>query len=248
MLTSPESEEGASATRMSAARLGRWIAFLLAALAATAFALGFATPPRSGPFCTGSCIAYPYTDAVQFVPRDYLWVVPSIFLTPLFVVLAGCIHGCVPPGKRSLSVIGLCFASISAGMITLDYFIQFQVVAPSLVRGETSGLALFTQYNPHGFFIALEDLGYLLLSVAFLFAGAAFGRANRLERAIRWTFISSGLLAFASFIGLSWKFGLNLEYRFEVAIITLAWATLAVSGVLLGFFFLRARRRELPVP
>lgn len=247
MLTSPDSEEGLSATRMSAARLGRWIAFLLAVVAATAFALGITTPPRSGPFCAGSCIAYPYTDVVQYVPRDYLWVAPGILLTPLFVVLAGCIHACVPAGKRGLSLIGLCFASISAGMVTLDYFIQSQVVEPSLVRGETSGLALFTQYNPHGFFIALEDLGYLMLSVAFLFTGAAFGRANRLERAIRWTFISSALLAFASFIGLSWKFGFSLEYRFEVAVITIAWATLAASGVLLGFFFQRASRPDLPV-
>ncbi len=159
MLTSPDSEEGLSATRMSAARLGRWIAFLLAVVAATAFALGITTPPRSGPFCAGSCIAYPYTDVVQYVPRDYLWVAPGILLTPLFVVLAGCIHACVPAGKRGLSLIGLCFASISAGMVTLDYFIQSQVVEPSLVRGETSGLALFTQYNPHGFFIALEDTG-----------------------------------------------------------------------------------------
>jgi hypothetical protein len=49
---------------------------------------------------------------------------------------------------------------------------------------ETDGLALFTQYDPHGFFIALENLGYLILSAAFLFVGAAFGRANRLERSI----------------------------------------------------------------
>jgi hypothetical protein len=247
MSTFVRGEHLTSPAQTDAARLGRWIAPLLAATAASAFALGITTPPRSGPFCVGPCIVYPYTDVVQFVPRDYIWVLPSTLLLPLFVVLAGCIHASVGVSRRVYSLVGLCLASIAAGIITLDYFTQFQVVAPSLVRGETDGLALFTQYNPHGFFIALEDLGYLMLSAAFLFVGVAFGRANRLERAIRWTFIGAALLAIASFTLMSWHFGFNLEYRFEVAIITITWTTLVGSGVLLTFFFLRSRRPDLPV-
>jgi hypothetical protein len=244
---STEREDLASATPIKATRLGFWIALLVSATAVTAFALGITTLPRSGPFCTGQCIVYPYTDAVQFVPRDYLWVMPAALLVPLFVVLIGCTHVCIGASRRAFSLIGLCFASIAAGIITLDYFIQSQVVAPSLVRGEVNGLGLFTQYNPHGFFIALEDLGYLMLSVAFLFAGGAFGRINRLERAIRWTFVVAALIAFASFIGMSWHFGFNLEYRFEVAIITIIWATLLISGVLLSLFFRRFSRSDLPI-
>jgi hypothetical protein len=247
MSTSLQSESLACPTHTTATHLGFWTALLVAILAASAFALGMITPPRSGPYCSGQCIANPYTDAVQFVPRDYLWMFPGMLLTPLFVALSGCIHACVRESRRPLSLLGLCFASIAAGIITLDYFTQFQVVAPSLLRGETDGLALFTQYNPHGFFIALEDLGYLMLSAAFLFVGAAFGSANRLERAIRWTFIGAALLAITSFTGLSWHFGFNLEYRFEVAIITITWTTLVASGVLLTFFFLRSRRADLTV-
>ncbi len=242
-----QGEHLTSPAQTNAARLGRWIAPLLTVSAATTFALGIATPPRSGPFCIGQCIVYPYTDVVQFVPRDYLWMLPGTLLLPLFVVLAGCIHAGVGVRRRHLSLLGLCFASIAAGIITLDYFTQFEVVAPSLQRGEPDGLALFTQYNSHGFFIAFEDLGYLMLSAAFLFAGAAFGSANGLERSIRWTFITSALLAISSFIGMSWHFGFNVEYRFEVAIITITWTTLVVSGVLLTFFFLRWRRADLPI-
>lgn len=247
MSTFARGEHLTSPTQTNAVRLGRWVAPLLAVSAATAFALGITTPPRSGPFCVGPCIVYPYTDVAQFVPHDYLWVLPSTLLLPLFVVLAGCIHASVEVSRRVLSLIGLCLASIAAGIITLDYFIQLQVVAPSLLRGETGGLALFTQYNPHGFFIALEDLGYLILSAAFLFVGVAFGSANRLERAIRWTFIGAALLAIASFTEMSWHFGFNLEYRFEVAIITITWTTLVASGMLLTFFFLRSKRADLPV-
>jgi hypothetical protein len=235
------------AIQVAAARLGRWIAPLLAVTAASAFALGITTPPRSGPFCVGSCIVYPYIDVVQFVPRDDLWMVPGTLLLPLFVMLAACIHFSVGVSRRPFSLIGLCFASIAAGIITLDYFTQFQVVAPSLLRGETGGLALFTQYNPHGFFIALEDLGYLVLSAAFLFVGAAFGSSTRLERAIRWTFMGAALLAGTSFLGMAWHFGFNLEYRFEVASITITWTTLIASGVMIAFLFQRPRQPGLSV-
>jgi hypothetical protein len=138
-----------------------------------------------------------------------------------------------------LNVIGLCFASIATTIISLDYFVQFQVLEPSLVKGETSTLSLFTQYNPHGFFIALEDLGYLMLSAAFLFIGAAFPKASRLEQAVRWTFLTAALLAFAVFIAMSWRFGFNIEYRFEVAVITIIWTALLVLGVMLAVFFRR---------
>ena len=236
-----------TSAQTSIARLGRWTALLLALLAATAFACGIASPPRSGPFCTGQCMAYPYTDAVQFVPRDYLWVVPSILLTPLFVVLIACVHARVRVSKRPLTLISLCFSSISAAIITLDYFIQFEVVEPSLMKGEINGLALFTQYNPHGFFIALEDLGYLMLSVAFLFACAALGRSSRLEFALQLTFFAAATLAFSSFIGMSWHFGFNLEYRFEVAIITITWAAMIALGVMLVFFFKRPSQSDFSI-
>lgn len=34
------------------------------------------------------------------------------------------------------------------------------------MHGETEGITLLTQYNAHGIFIALEELGYLLMSLS----------------------------------------------------------------------------------
>ena len=225
-------------------RLGFWSAILLALLAITAFALGISTPPRSGPYCTGNCIVYPYTAAVQFVPRDYDWIVPAILLVPTFLIVIACIHPSVQSGKRHLSLAGLCFTSIAASIIAMDYFIQFQVVEPSLRRGETGGLALLTQYNPHGLFIALEDLGYLVLCVAFVFAGAAFPGATGLAHAIRWTFQVAAFLGFGCFVAMTWRFGLDIEYRFEVAIISITWTAFLVLGVMLAFLFRPVRSRD----
>jgi hypothetical protein len=224
-------------------RLGFWSAILLALLSATAFALGITTPPRSGPYCVGDCIVYPFTDAARFLPRDYRWVLPAILLVPVFLVVVACIYPHVESAKRHLSLIGLCFASIAAAILAIDYFIQFQVAEPSLLHRETGGLELFTQYNPHGLFIALEDLGYLALCVAFAFVGAAFPTARGGARAIRWAFLVAAFLGLGCFAAMTWRFGLDIEYRFEVAIISITWSALVVLGVMLAFFF-RPQRRE----
>jgi phosphatidylserine synthase len=113
---------------------------------------------------------------------------------------------------------------------------------PGLIKGETDGLALFSQYNPHGIFIAFEDLGYLMMSLALLFAAPVFARGERLERSIQRIFIGSPLVAFAAFIGLYLIYGNELDYRFEVTVITITWFTLIASGVLLGILFRREDR------
>ena len=228
--------------RKTAGRLGFWVAIITTVLAVIAFVIAIATPPISGPFCKSGCVTYPYANVASFVPHDYIWMYPGILLTPMFVILMACIHYYMDDEKKIFSQIGLCFAIISAVAITTDYFIQLTVIQPSLLKGETEGLALFSQYNPHGIFIALEDLGYLVMSLAFLFAGTVFVKDERLERAIRWFFILSSLISIGSFIVLSLIYGQNLEYRFEVTIITIDWISLIVVGILLSAFFRRITR------
>jgi len=223
---------------ISANRLGFWSAVLTAAIAAAHFAVGILTPPRSGPFApTANIIPYPYTSVASFIPIDYIWLYPGFLLAPAFVVLMVCIHHYAADDKKIFSQIGLSFALIYAAVITTDYFIQWAVVVPSILSGETEGFSLFTQYNPHGIFIALEGLGYLMMSVALLFAAAVFA-GGRLERAIRWLFIASFVLAIGFYVGLS-----LLRYdivAFEVTILTINWAVLMVSGALLSLLFKRA--------
>ncbi len=228
--------------RRTAARLGSWIALLTAAVTIVSFAVAIFTPPRSGPFCTGTCVGYPYSGTAAFFPRDYLWIFPAILMTPLFVTLCACVDLWVEDEKKIFSRISLAFAAIAAAFITLDYFIQIQVMQPSLLKGETDGLALFSQYNPHGLFIAMEDLGYLMMSVSFLFLAAALARGSRLEISLRIFLRGSALLAFATFIAMSLYFGNNLETRFELAIITISWTALTIASLMLGILFRRTCR------
>ena len=210
-------------------RLGFWSAVLTAVFAAAFLAVGIVTPVRS--------IPYPYV--ASFIPVDYVWMYPGFLLAPIFVVLVACIHYYAADDKKLFSQIALSFAIIYAAVITTDYFIQLTVIEPSILSGETAGLALFTEYNPHGLLVALESLGYLMMNGAFLFAAAVFA-GGRLERALRWLFVASFVAAVGSFVSLC-----LLGYAivaFEVTIITINSIVLIVSGVLLSIVFKRAAR------
>lgn len=63
--------------------------------------------------------------------------------------------------------------------------------------------------------------------------------ATRLERAIRWIFLLGFLLAMVSLAGISLAYGINREYRWEVAVISIDWLVLISAGALLSLAFKR---------
>ena len=224
-------------------RAGFWAASLTALLAAVSFGLAITTPPRTGPYAAaGSALAYPYAAAARFVPRDFVWMYPALLMMLAFLLLAACVRERAAGDRKLFGTIGLCLATVSFTVIALDYFIQLRTVQPALRRGELEGLAILSQYNPHGVFIALEELGFLVMGLAFACLALALG-ASRLERVTRWVYLVSSALLVAAFVGMSWYFGLGIEYRFEVTAIALGWLTLTASGVLLAFVFRRGARR-----
>jgi len=223
-------------------RVGSWAAGLTSMLAAVSFGVAATTPPRTGPFAApGTAIAYPYNAAAAFVPRDFIWMYLAPLMLLAFLVLAACVRERAVPGRRVLGTIGLSLAVASFAVIAADYFIQLRTVQPALLRGEFDGLAIVSQYNPHGVFIALEELGFLVLGLSFAFLALALG-SSRSERAARWVFLVSSALIVAAFVGMSAYFGFELEYRFEVAAIMFGWLTLTIAGALLALAFRRGAR------
>ena len=104
----------------------------------------------------------------QFIPLDYYWLIPGLLLAAVFVAFMASIHAYAADEKKIFGQIAMSFALVYASIMMINYFIQWTVVVPSLQAGETTGLSLFTQYNPHGIFIVLESLGYLKMSAAWL--------------------------------------------------------------------------------
>jgi hypothetical protein len=225
-------------------RVGFWAAILTGLLAAVSFGVAATTPPRTGPFAApGSALPYPYAAAAQFVPRDFVWMYLALLMMLAFLVLAACVRQRAVDGRRVFGTIGLCLSTVSFTVIAMDYFIQLRTVQPALLRGELDGLAILSQYNPHGVFIALEELGFLVMGVSFAFLALSLG-SLRLERVTRWVYLVSSALMVAAFVGMSWYFGFGLEYRFEVTAISIGWLTLMISGLLLAFVFRRPARQR----
>jgi hypothetical protein len=230
-----------NAARLSASRLGLWVAPAAAAVSAVSLTVAVSTPVRSGPWCADGCVAYPYTDAAAFVPRDYLWIYPQVLLVLLVVLLAVCLRHWVPPGRRLSAAVAECFAVIGAAVLVIDYGTQLTVLQPAFLTGQTEGLSVLSQYNPHGVFIALENVGYALFGAAFVFLGGALaGGSSRPERAVRWVFTVGGALILAALVLSAAIYRAELDYRFEVISLSITWLVLIVSGTMLTVVFGRA--------
>jgi hypothetical protein len=222
-------------------RLSFWVAISTAVMAVVSLAMAVTTLPRSGPYCQSDCVGYPYTDVAAFVPRDYLWMYPALVLTLLVVVLVQCIHYQVDPSLRVLTGIGVAFTAVGAGTLIIDYAIQLTYIEPALLLRETDGLSPWSQYNPHGIFIALETVGYVLLNLAFLAVGFALIRMpSRLWRAAGWVFVAAGALTLVLLVFYSAFYRVRLDYRFEVTSISITWLVLIAAPLLLSIALARA--------
>lgn len=222
------------------ARLGYRIALLAAVTTLATFAIAFLTPPLSGPLCAAGCLEYPYAGMASRFPRDYWWMYPALAATALHAMLMACLHRHAPEERRGRTSIGLLFAAMAAVVLLGDYFVQLAVIQPSLLAGETEGLALLSQYNPHGVFIALEELGYLLMSLAFPWMAAAFPGKGGVERAARWTLHAGCGLSLAALAGITAAYGIQREYRYEIAVISIVWLALILVSAFAAVVFRRA--------
>lgn len=227
--------------------MGFWAALVTSSAATLSLAVAATTPPRSGPNCGSGCIVYPYTDVAAFVPRDYLWMYPAVLTLLAFVALAVCLQDRLPVGRQPLNRIGVCFAAIGAAVLVTDYAIQLMVLQPGLLSGEIEGLSVWSQYNPHGIFIGLENLGTVTLGLSFLFLGAALrGLPPKPARAAAWVFLGG---AGATIIALILFAAVNrsrLEYRFEVISLLITWLVLIANGILLCITFTRVSPPHAP--
>jgi hypothetical protein len=228
--------------RRSAARFGFWAALATPILTIVTFGFAITALPNSGRGCQTDCVTYPFAGdlvASQF-PGDYLWMLPAMALMLLFVALIAAVHQFAPASRRVFSQVGLCLAVVAATVLLVDYFIQFTVMQPSLEKGQLEGWALFTQYNPNGVFLALEELGFLLMSVVFLAIAPVFDGATKVDRALRWILVGGFVTTLAALAVVSALFGLDRQDTFEIAAISIVWLTLLAAGPLMAVTFRRA--------
>lgn len=202
----------------------------LALVTLVTFVMAVLTPPMSGPFAGAARIIYPFREAVSRFPRDYYWMYPAMVMALIFIIYTVSIDGWTRPGRKIFSRIALVFAVLGAGTIFVDYFLQLAVIQPSLLNGEMDGIALLSQYNPHGVFIALEEAGYLLIGLSILFLAPVFAGHGKIGAVLSWTAVVSFIATIAALFIISLMFGISREYRFEVAVISIDFIALIIVG------------------
>jgi hypothetical protein len=217
-------------------RIGLWAAIFTAVLAAAFIMMGMFGSSSWDSFPGMVNYVWSYIKAI-----DYVLFIPAFLLAPVFVVLMACIHHYAPYERKIYSLIGLAFAVIYAALITSDYFLLWTVILPSTINGETAGLSLLSMYNPHGIFVAMESLAYIMMGISLLVIAPVF-QGGKIEKILKWIFISGFILAIASLIGIILA-GYDIVI-FEIAVIAIYCPVLIVSGALLSIIFRRAGVRE----
>lgn len=231
----------------TATSVGFYAAILTTVTTIVTFGFAMTAIPISGANCPGDCVEYPYLNTIAQYPKDFIWMYLAMFLVLAYLILMVAIHYYTESPKKIFSHIGLCLALIATTTLLVDYFLQVSIVPVSLLNAETEGLPLLIQYNPHGIFLVLEELGYLVMSFSFFFMAFAFSNRTRLESAIKWVFLISFGLAILSILVISINFGLERLDRFEVLIITIDWLVLIINGILLSIVF-RSQLKEKSNP
>jgi len=216
---------------------GYYSSFLLSILTIITFGFAMTAIPPVGPYCPDNCMEYPFPDILLYYPRDYYWMYLAVFQLFAFVIFIVTNHFIVNASKKLYTFLSISFTLISSTVLLIAYFTQFSVVPISVMKGETEGIALLTQYNEHGLFIAMEELGYITMSIALFFLAFAFSKNSRSERIIRIILISQLILTVIAFIFYSIKFGIERSYLFEVATITINWLVIIIIGIMIGLHF-----------
>lgn len=203
-----------------------------ALLTAISFSLACYAVPSAGPYCPygDDCVQYPYVGGiVDRFPRDYLWMIVSIPQLISYLVMMTSIQAWSISSQKVYGTVALVFATVATTILVSDYFVQLAVIQPSILAGETdNGLQLLTMYNDKGVFIALEEMGYIFMSLSFLAMAPLF------DGVLRFTLIVAFALTVFSLVYYIIEYGWERSYRFEVAVIAIDWTTLIVSGMLMA--------------
>ncbi len=217
-----------------ALRVGYLVALMMTGVTVVSFALALTAVPNDVP--------YPFSSDViaDQWPVDYLWMYPAMLLMLLFIAFIASVHEYAPPTRKIFSLLGLCLAIIAAAVLLITYFIQVTVLQPSLEKGQLDGWAILTMYNPNGVFVALEELGYLLMSLALAVLAPVFMQRNKVERTIRWLFVLSFATAVGALVAVSVARGVDRGDLFEIIVISIVWLTLIVAGPLVAVVLRRA--------
>jgi len=151
----------------------------------------------------------------------------GFLLTPSFLVVMACIHCYASNERKVFSLVGLSFAIIYATLISVNYFIQL-----TFVRQSTFNVEIFDMGNPQSMMWVIEILGYFFMGLSTVFTAFVF-ESGRVEKLIKWLFITNGILGLLTPIG----YGLNLPLQIMLGGLIVWDIVMPISTALLAYLF-----------
>ena len=225
------------------------LSLLLALFTMLTFGFAITAVPISGPFCLERCINYPYLDIAGQFPKDFYWMMNALFLNLFYIYWAVKAYRIVSWQFPDTALFGIILAASGSVILLMDYVVQLSVVPISAIKGEMDGVAVISQYNDHGLFIALEELGITLQVISF----ACLNPFYSLEcKAITKKVIHFSLpvmMVIVSIVGFLWMsalHGLDRSYRYEVLVISVLWLGWLLGGIWYFISFIRKGVAFLP--
>lgn len=196
------------------------------------FVFAMVAVPISGANAPNGGILYPYLETIERYPRDYIWQYLAMFMICIYFINIIFLKTIVNREKQIFIQIASSFALIATTTLLINYYVQVNVVPISLMNQEYEGIALITQYNPHGLFIALEELGYIMMVISFGFLVPVF--RGEYTKTIAVIYLLAVIIAIVSFIFISIQYALDKLDRYEVIIISTTWLVLVINGIITG--------------
>jgi len=136
--------------------------------------------------------AEPYISIVSIV---------SLASVPIFVFLWAILHNVSAPEKKVFTQTSLALIVIFATLTSINRYVAMTVVRQSIAMGIMDGLNWFMPYGWPSIMAAMEVLAWgFFLGLAFLFLAPVF-HTGKLELAIFWTLILSGIFSLIAVLG-----------------------------------------------
>jgi len=185
----------------------------------------------------GFWAAVVFTVAVIFsgITATAAWKIPSLIsgliLVPVFTVLMVCIHDYARTERKSFSRLGLLFTVGYSVLISFNYFMQLTLVRQGLYTTP------FAMDNSQSVMWVIEVLGYGFMGLATFFAAWVFNK-GRMEKAVRWLFITNGVLGIGGMVG----YALSLSMDILLGGLIVWDIVMPISSILLAILFKRAQR------
>ena len=185
----------------------------------------------------GFWAAVVFTVAVIFsgITATAAWKTPSlisgIILVPVFTVLMACIHDYARTERKLFTRLGMLFTIGYGVLIGFNYFMQLTLVRQSLYT------VPFDMSDPKSIMWVIEILGYGFMGLATFFAAWVFN-SGRLENAVRWLFVTNGVMGIGGMIG--YALGLSMDIMYGGLVL---WdIIMPISSILLAILFKRSVR------